>query len=279
MVQPRHQLLGRVEGVRHERPDGRWYRWQGPAGQELYLSVTTIISSGVPKKNLPYWAARSVAERAAELLADGTLARLLADHGGNPAPIVALLKEAPWEQRDAAADRGSRVHDAAERAVLRASAGLLDEEAPDPDVAPYLDQWRRWCRDYGVEFWAAEAPVFSRRFGYAGTADAIVERDGRRYLVDYKTNEKGLYPEVALQLSAYAHADFIGLPDGTEHPMPELAGALAVNLQRDQYVVWELDRELLARHFHGFLCAFGVAEWSLYDARELRERMGRNVHG
>ena len=50
--------------------------------------------------------------------------------------------------------------------------------------------------------------VYSRTFGFAGTLDAICTIAGRRGLLDIKTGRSGVYPEVALQLAAYAHADF-----------------------------------------------------------------------
>jgi hypothetical protein len=46
---------------------------------------------------------------------------------------------------------------------------------------------------------------------------------------------KGVYEEVALQLAMYRHAEFIGLPDGSEAQMPQVDGACALHLRDDGY--------------------------------------------
>jgi hypothetical protein len=145
----------------------------------------------------------------------------------NPEDVVSLVKRAPWEQRDAAADRGSLVHAVAE-------ARALGQEPTVPDkLEGYVSAWSQWASDFNVTFLASEVTVYSRRLGYAGTLDAIVETPSLgKIIVDYKTG-KAIYPDVAKQLTAYRWADFVGLPDGTEEPMPEVAGTFAVRLGND----------------------------------------------
>lgn len=61
--------------------------------------------------------------------------------------------------------------------------------------------------------------------GYDGTATL---------LLDHKTGS-GVYPEVALQLAAYRHAQFMEAPDGSEHPVPEVDGGAVLHLRPDGY--------------------------------------------
>ena len=270
-------MLGRIDGVRVESPGGRVYRWTSPEhGEELFTSVTTILSQGVAKPALPNWAARTTAEAAVALTRSGQLQAMVRR---DPDEAVRYLKGAPWRDRDGAASRGSRVHDALERAVLRAAAGeAAPAEGGDPEVAPYLAGFERWRAEAGAAFYAAEATVFSRRYRYAGTLDAIVTlaRDPDvLVLVDYKTTRSGLHPEVALQLAAYAHADFLGLPDGREHPMPAVGGAVALHLSPDGYHAAFLARDELDACFEVFLAAYRMAVWALRDAPRLREVLDR----
>jgi hypothetical protein len=64
--------------------------------------------------------------------------------------------------------------------------------------------------------------VFSRTHKYAGTADVIarmkIGKDIVPVIIDIKTS-KAIYDDVALQLCAYARADFVGMEDGSEEPL------------------------------------------------------------
>ena len=75
-----------------------------------------------------------------------------------------------------------------------------------------------------------------RRFGYAGTFDAIATLPGVGVvLLDVKTGNR-VYPEVCLQLAAFAAAEFIGDPDGvTEQPLPEVHAGAVLHLQPGGY--------------------------------------------
>jgi hypothetical protein len=165
--------------------------------------------------------------------------------------ILRWLKGAAPRHRDFAADRGSAVHAAAEDQTLKAIGELIQNDmAPDgrlriptlpdyPDlIAPRMRSWQRWVNDFEPSFFYTEASVFSR-MGYAGTSDAgvTIRALGRqwRLCLDYKSSEKALYPEVAIQTEAYKRADWIGLPDGTAEPMPAFDRAAALRLTDTAY--------------------------------------------
>jgi hypothetical protein len=83
-------------------------------------------------------------------------------------------------------------------------------------VGRMLNQFDAWLQRAQPEYTAAEMPVYSEQFGYAGSLDAILTLDGVRLMTDYKTRREPLtakgeaqtpYAETALQLSAYRHAD------------------------------------------------------------------------
>jgi hypothetical protein len=197
----------------------RVYTW---AGRE-YPSVTAIISGGVPKPFLVRWAAKAAAEYA---IGNLDHLRLLP-----PGQAIREVKQAPFTSRDQAADLGDLVH----AAVEAAATGRPRPELPD-HAAGYLVGFDRFVAHHKPGFLQAERTVYSRRYGYAGTFDAIATLPGLGVvLLDVKTGNR-VYPEVCLQLAAYAAADFIGDPDGvTEQPLPELDGGAVLHLQPGGY--------------------------------------------
>ena len=197
----------------------RVYRWQG----RDYPSVTAILNGGVPKPLLARWAAKAAAEYA---IAHLDHLRLL------PAgQAIREVKQAPFATRDTAADLGDLIHGAVEAAATGRPRPAVPEQA-----AGHLAAFDQFLADHTPQFLAAECTVYSRRYGYAGTFDAIATLpDLGTVLVDIKTGRR-IYPEVCLQLAAYAAADFIGDPDtSTEHPLPAIQAGAVLHLQPGGY--------------------------------------------
>src|SRR5690242_17652249 len=95
----------------------------------------------------------------------------------------------------------------------------------DIDAAPNTARWMyetflKFNAKYQPQYTATEFTVWSNRYGYAGTADWSAIINGAHVLVDTKTG-KAAYPEVAMQLAAISHADFVLDANGTESPVPE----------------------------------------------------------
>lgn len=228
----------------------RFYSWR----DENYWSVTTILNGGIPKPALLPWGIKCVAEMAVEM-ADQLPAMVAADREA----AIKFLKGSPYAKRDAAGDLGTLVHEAIEAHAL----GKPMPPAP-PEVQPYMRAFQAFLADFTPAFTATEASVYNRSQKYAGTLDGIatmtlpLHDEPGSYLIDAKSG-KGIYPEVALQLAAYRHAEFIGLPDGSEAPMPKVDGALALHLTPDGYRLIEVvaDDEV----FQAFLFAREVFRW------------------
>ena len=196
----------------------RFYTWRG----EQFWSVTTVLDNALPKRALTYWAAKKVAEAAADLAEQ--LPGLVA-HDREAA--VRMLKGAPWAESERAADVGTLIH-------AQVEARSLGQPIPEPPpvARPRLAAWRRFVVEHEPDYIATEAVVVNRACSYAGTLDAIVRLGGRPTLLDYKTG-KGVYSETALQLAAYRFAEFIALVDGSEYPMPEVEAAVVLHLPAD----------------------------------------------
>lgn len=99
-----------------------------------------------------------------------------------------------------ARDRGTAVH----AAVLYDDQRDLDEASLDPEVRPYLEQWRVFKREAGVGVITSEALVWSAVNEYAGTLDKYVRLLGQRVVIDIKTNNAPA--SVLEQLGGYSRA-------------------------------------------------------------------------
>ena len=210
------------------------YRLDG----EWVPGVTTILGV-LNKPALPKWAAGAVAEYVADH-------REHVEHlyAAGRGPMVAALKEMPWQRRDDAAERGTRFHEYAER-IARG------EEVDVPDhMVPLVENALAFMEDYDVEPLELEIACGSREHQYAGTADLIADSKIGRAIWDWKSGKR-IYPEFAFQLNAYAFAEFHGL-DGDERPIPEgIEAAYGVHVRADGYDVVPLE---FGRHvFEEFL--------------------------
>lgn len=174
----------------------------------LYPSVTTILAV-VAKPNLAAWARRTTLAAVREMLEDG----LDIDQA------LTLAAEEPERARDAAASRGTAIHEAI-------AAALAGGPYP-PGAEPYVRAALGFLRESGLSLVAHEAVILSRRYGFAGTCDvATAASDGGLVLVDWKTG--GIWPEAALQLGAYS----LALEEMTGRPVTE---AFVVGLRHDGY--------------------------------------------
>jgi len=228
------------------------------------MGVTTAISKGVPKPALPYWSARTVAEHVFDLDDSG----LSALRAMPRASAVAALKQVPWSQRDAAADRGSLVHAANEALITGQPIDVAD------DLAPYVDSSLKFMNDWQPRPLLIEKVIGSYRWGYAGTFDAVVEMKGQRWLIDYKTSASGIWPETALQLAAYRNADVYVAEADVEIPMAEvhIERCAAIWVRPDGYDVIPIEAE--HRQFDTFLHALSIAR----RTDEMSEWVGEAIY-
>lgn len=101
---------------------------------------------------------------------------------------------------DAAASFGSHVH----QAIELANKGILDEDALDPALAPYLAQWRSFLTESGASLIDSELMVYHRGLQYVGTLDVVADWKGQLCIIDIKT---GAVPRtVGAQTEAYRRA-------------------------------------------------------------------------
>jgi hypothetical protein len=221
------------------RTDAHVYCWNdGTTAVTGLPSVTTVIKVLDKSGPLVGWAKKETAACAVRNL--DMLVRMR--EAGGDAAAVNWLKTIPDFKRDSAADIGSRVHRLAEQLARGIEPEVTDAEAP------FVDAYRAFLVAYRPRFLAVEEMVASLRHGYGGTLDALAVIGGERWLLDVKTGT-GVYPETALQLAAYAAADFIGRPGVPQRfrlPRATRFGVIHVRPEGARLVEFHVDRRTLA---------------------------------
>jgi len=213
---------------------------------ETLPSVTTVLRV-LDKPALVPWAQGIVAEAAIAHRADleGWV------QVGGVEGAIGLLKRAATTQKDKAAAVGSDVHSIAER------LNRGQDVAVPEDIAPFVEAYRTWLREFEPETIAAEEMVVGD--GYAGTLDLICRIAGETWLIDLKT-AKGVYSDTALQLAAYANARYIGRPnDPVRYRIPAIDqyGVVHIRPQGAELVPYDVTAEDYAT----FVALKAVSAW------------------
>lgn len=195
-----------------------------------YPGVTSVIGM-LPKPFLAYWQAKMVAELAVDSLA---FIQQMAERDRDGA--IQYLKGAANRYTKQRASIGSSAHDLFERMIRGEAVGRVH-----PDMEPYRRNFAEFLDGVQPELVRAEDVAWSDTHRYAGSFDGILrlrlddqgrpapDGDPALVMADWKTS-KDTYPDVALQMSAYANADVIISPDGTREPMPEFDGAVVLHI-------------------------------------------------
>ena len=249
--------MGKVNTI--TRGGSRWY--VDPRTHEKVPGVTSVVGM-LPKPFLTFWAAKMTAEAAVDNLS-AVQAIAATDRDG----AVDFLKGSHRRYTKQRADVGSMAHDVFERIMNGERVGHVH-----PDIASHVRHFSEFMTLVNPELVRAEDVAWSTTHNYAGSFDAILrvwldanrkptpDRSGDPHLimVDYKTS-KSTYPDVALQLAAYAHADKIIDPDGNEMMMPEFDGAAVLHVTESEWSFKPVDisREV----FDYFLTLRKVFDW------------------
>lgn len=113
---------------------------------------------------------------------------------------------------EAASEFGDQVH----KMTVLWDRSVLDVESLHPDLMGWLESWRRFCQEQDFQIDLIEAPVYSDKYYFIGTAD----RRGKtkkygRVIVDIKTCTT-VSPAHKLQACAYKIANNEGIVTGND---------------------------------------------------------------
>jgi hypothetical protein len=105
-----------------------------------------------------------------------------------------------------ASEIGSQAHVWIEHNI---KAQLMHDVGPAPIISPAahlaVAAWENWKATVNFKPLLCEQPVWSEKYGYAGTMDLLAEINGEETLLDWKTG-KAVYQEAFLQNAAYRYA-------------------------------------------------------------------------
>lgn len=178
----------------------------------------------------------------------------------------------PPRREDSPSAIGDIVHAEIEQYIKRTLAG---QPHPAPPEMPQTAKWT--CQRFAkfVAYYQAKFPdfaftdseftVWSNKHGYAGTADGSFRMNGRHILADWKSG-RAVYPEVAMQLSAIAHADVVISADGTERPLGTYDGYAALHLRPRSFALHPIDH--IEEAFQSFLALKSVFDWEIEYAHK-----------
>jgi len=217
-----------------------------------YLGVTSVMRN-IDKSGLGFARAREAAVCALEDLPQ--LVRWKTE--GKEKAAVDHVRNAAARKWGEAADLGTAVHGLCEKVMRGEELGHVHR-----DYEPFVKNFEKFLSDFNVKPVEIESTGFNEELQYAGTVDIIANVDGEDdgpIIVDIKTGASGVWPDVALQLSAYANFDFLASPDGTRRDMVNVAGAAALSLRPEGYelIPIRIDDEV----FNVFKSLVSVAPW------------------
>jgi hypothetical protein len=194
-----------------------------------------------PKPALPGWAAREAASFAVENI---DVVKALAATDKKAA--VDLIKGAPWRKSGKAADSGTEVHGLAETLMRDKMESRKSDFKVPQGTMDFLRNFARFATEFDVTPRLIEATVWDDENDYAGTLDGLytlrVDGESLDAIVDIKTGASGVWPEAALQQTAYKNARYyIDAESGELRPMLKADAAFALWLRPEGWALIPLD--------------------------------------
>ncbi|MFI8830561.1 hypothetical protein ACIGPN_05985 [Streptomyces afghaniensis] len=246
---------------------------------ELRLPGVTSIIDLLGKPFLQRWAANMAADLALDSI--DYLQRMVDRDRAGAKRYVAGAASRYTKQRS---DIGTKAHILFEKMIRGQAIGRVH-----PDMVPYQRHFADFLEVALPQLVRAEDVAWSDTYGYAGSFDAwlrlrVVPMDDGTWMLDpwntsgraawvnviddWKTS-KSIWPSVALQMSAYANADYIISPDGQREPMPVFDGAVVLHITPDGWNLVPVYAPQLERAFNYFLHLRELFDWERTDKAQM----------
>ncbi len=167
---------------------------------KVIYGVTSIVNI-INKPALTYWAAN----KGAEVFLENMKAGVALDEI-QIKQMADMIKTAHTQTKNKAADIGTMIHLWLEGFL---KAGIAKKPLPkkpiNPEMKNAVNSFLEWTKKNKVKFTETERKVYSQKYKYAGTCDAIATINGKPTIIDFKTSN-AVYPESFLQTVAYQAA-------------------------------------------------------------------------
>lgn len=234
---------------------GRFYIH--PHSHKAVPSITNVIGMK-DKPGIAYWGYKQCGLFVAENL---DTINALAEKD-KPA-VVDLVKGAPNRSTAGSSDRGDLVHLWIERRIKSGGVEPTTEEVEQNPDSSARQMWVSFLRieaRYKPEWLLSETTVWSDKYGYAGTTDWVARIGGAITLGDTKTGNN-VYPEVGLQVSAAAYADYGINEDGKPFELPKFERFAVLHIRPRYARLSPLAN--MEENFRGFLGLRDIFEWQV----------------
>lgn len=175
---------------------GRSHHYRVDGKDVLYPGVTGVLQV-LNKPALVPWAAKQAALKIKTYLMAHAVNRLLTAEEIDD--LVEAGRTAHEEIKDAAADVGTRAHQAINAMIDGGEMTITD------DIKPCVDAFLDFIARDSLKIEHGDTKIASKLYGYGGSLDALGNENGRLVIVDFKTSN-GIWPEYALQVAAYSQA-------------------------------------------------------------------------
>jgi hypothetical protein len=137
-------------------------------------------------------------------------------------------RKAHLKIRDAAGDKGKEVHTTLENAMNQ----WIEKGVPPSTEDEVVNKVLVWLSSNGYVPLRSEFPVYHLDLWYAGIMDAVVEKNGKRFILDFKTSGS-LQTKHFYQCGAYS----LAIKDMKKEA--EIGGAIIVHIPKGQSFVPE----------------------------------------
>lgn len=159
-------------------------------------NVTTILKVISNAGALLGWSSKTCSEKFKELVQPNkTYDEIAIDK------IAEDIKKCIYVKRDEAGLIGSRIHDLIENYVHHKEVTNIT----NPEMINCFNLFRTWYDRQNLEVVFTERKIYSKKYNYCGTADALFKENGEYLILDWKTG-KSVYDVYKIQLAYYAMA-------------------------------------------------------------------------
>ena len=166
------------------------------------------------------------------------------------AELLEEARTAHTRTRDKAGEKGTDVHGQLEIAMNQ----WIDRGMYGDHEDSIVNKVMMWMFENGIKPLKSEMPVYSIDKFYAGIADGVIEKDGKKYILDFKTSSS-IQTKAFIQCAAYSVAIKDMKPDAVIDGVVVVHIPKGASFNPEKNVYWFYDLESLER-----------AWLSIYDA-------------